>query len=193
MATKHFIYHIFNKKIGCTNNVTYRMRCQNVKEGEYEILEEHTCEFIASEREIELQKQYGYPIDRMPYWKILQWQSKSSTPQARQKAVANTDWDSVVAKSNFKQRFANVDWDKRNSKIDWKKAKAKVDQKERINKLIPLIQKPVEQWSLDGVFIKRWDNAVEAGKSINKLQSAISACCRGKQAYAYGFKWKFEN
>jgi hypothetical protein len=35
---------------------------------EWEILEEHTDIYIASEREIELQKEYGLPVDTVPYY-----------------------------------------------------------------------------------------------------------------------------
>jgi hypothetical protein len=201
--TKHYIYEIFGRKIGCTNNIAYRMRCQNVKEGEYRIIEEHTNSKTASFREIELQKQYGYPVDKIPYWKTLKMQKKSSSPQARKKAIANTDYKAIVKKTDYEARSAKVDWKARVAKVDWKAAVAKVDYKARtantdyearsikIKSKPRSYKKPVEQWSLDGVFIKQWDSAVEAGKSLNKLQSAISSCCREKQAYAYGYKWKF--
>jgi hypothetical protein len=201
--TKHYIYEIFGRKIGCTNNIAYRMRCQNVKEGEYRIIEEHTNAKTASFREIELQKQYGYPVDKIPYWKTLKMQKKSSSPQARKKAIANTDYKAIVKKTDYEARSAKVDWKARVAKVDWKAAVAKVDYKARtantdyearsikIKSKPRSYKKPVEQWSLDGVFIKQWDSAVEAGKSLNKLQSAISSCCREKQAYAYGYKWKF--
>jgi carbamoylphosphate synthase small subunit len=55
------IYHIKGIKIGCTKQLTRRMREQGFEE--YEILEEHDDIDVASKREIELQKQYGY-IDK---------------------------------------------------------------------------------------------------------------------------------
>jgi len=55
------IYHIPGVKIGCTKHLTRRMREQGFTE--YEILETHTDIDVASKREIELQKQYGY-IDK---------------------------------------------------------------------------------------------------------------------------------
>jgi len=85
---KHIIYHIFGRKIGCTQDLRYRMARQKVKEGEYEIIEYHTNAKVASEREIELQKQYGYPVDRIPYWKTLRNQNAKN-----RKLVAKTiDW-----------------------------------------------------------------------------------------------------
>jgi hypothetical protein len=63
---KYKIYHIPGKKIGCTTDIKTRMNAQKCTE--YEILEEHNDIFIASERELELQKLYGYRVDTMPYW-----------------------------------------------------------------------------------------------------------------------------
>ena len=85
---KHIIYHIFGRKIGCTKDLRYRMARQNVKEGEYEILEYHTNAKVASDREIELQKQYGYKVDRIPYWKTL----RNQNAKDRKKVAENIDW-----------------------------------------------------------------------------------------------------
>ena len=64
-----YIYHIPERnKIGATDNVEVRMKKHQWK-GFYEILETHTCEFKTSDREIELQKQYGYKVDKTPFWK----------------------------------------------------------------------------------------------------------------------------
>ena len=38
----------------------------------WEILEEHTDIYVASDREIELQKQYGLPVDKIPYWQSVE-------------------------------------------------------------------------------------------------------------------------
>lgn len=55
--------------------------------------------------------------------------------------------------------------------------------------------KPVYQYSLDGIFIKKWDSMTEAVISLGKTQSAvtyISACCRGKIRTALGYIWRRE-
>ena len=57
----YYIYHIPGIKIGCSVNPKRRVKAQ--KYNNYEIIEQHTDINIASEREIELQKQYGYKID----------------------------------------------------------------------------------------------------------------------------------
>ncbi len=71
----YYIYHIptfVHKngkigKIGCTERIDRRALDQGYQD--FEILEEHTCMREASRREIELQKQYNYPVDKVPYWK----------------------------------------------------------------------------------------------------------------------------
>lgn len=67
---KYSIYHIPTIKIGCSNEVDNRVKGQGYTE--YEILEEHDCIYKASDREMELQKQYGYPVDKIPYWQSIE-------------------------------------------------------------------------------------------------------------------------
>jgi len=71
----YYIYHIPGVKIGCTNNIDIRMIQQNFNS--WEILEEHTDIYLASDREQELQRQYGYPVDKVPYWKICNYNKSS--------------------------------------------------------------------------------------------------------------------
>ena len=62
----YYIYHIYGIKIGCSSEPEKRINDQGFTE--YEILEVHEDIHIASEREIELQKEYGYKVDKSPYW-----------------------------------------------------------------------------------------------------------------------------
>ena len=66
MNIKYYIYHIPGIKIGCTMYPKHRI-IKAQKYNNYEILEIHTDIKIASDREIELQKQYGYKIDTHRY------------------------------------------------------------------------------------------------------------------------------
>jgi hypothetical protein len=65
----HYIYHIPGVKIGATKQPEIRIKEQGFTE--YEILEQYEDVYITSKREIELQKQYGYRIDAIPYWQTL--------------------------------------------------------------------------------------------------------------------------
>jgi hypothetical protein len=81
---KYYIYHIptfLHKdgrigKIGCSEEPDARTNNQGYTD--YEILEEHECIYKASDRERELQKEYGYPVDSVPYFiSRRNWGSKA--------------------------------------------------------------------------------------------------------------------
>jgi NTP pyrophosphatase (non-canonical NTP hydrolase) len=64
----YYLYHIPGKKIGVTSNLNTRVTLiQGYKEGEYEVLESSKDINYISDREIELQKSYGYKVDRRKY------------------------------------------------------------------------------------------------------------------------------
>jgi len=64
----YYIYHIPGKKIGVTCDLNNRVTVQQgYKPDEYEILESSTDVDYISDREIELQKEYGYKVDHRLY------------------------------------------------------------------------------------------------------------------------------
>ena len=64
----YYLYHIPGKKIGVTRNLNTRVTLiQGYKENEYEVLEQSDDIDYISDREIELQKSYGYKIDLKKY------------------------------------------------------------------------------------------------------------------------------
>ena len=167
--SKHYIYEIFGRKIGATNDVERRMKEQKTKEGEYRIIEEHTNAKTCSIREIELQKEYNYPVDRIQYWKTLRNQKKATSEKANKKRVANRDWEAYSAKMDYKLKVINTDY------------RAKAEK----------CKKPINQFDLQGNFIKRWDSATDISKKLGLDNSNISQCCRGKYKTTYKFIWKY--
>ena len=64
----YYLYHIPGKKIGVTRDLNTRVTLiQGYKENEYEVLEQSKDIDYISDREIELQKSYGYKIDLKKY------------------------------------------------------------------------------------------------------------------------------
>jgi group I intron endonuclease len=53
--------------------------------------------------------------------------------------------------------------------------------------------KPVLQIDLEGNLIKEWDKILDIELELNFKNSNISACCKGRQKTAYGFKWKYRD
>jgi len=53
-------------------------------------------------------------------------------------------------------------------------------------------EKPVNQYNLQGNFIKTWKSQAEIQRVLGFHQSYISSACSGKQKTAYNFIWKFK-
>ncbi len=69
---KYFIYHIPGKKIGVTSNLNTRVTLtQGYSPNEYEVLDESEDIDYISDKEIELQKIYGYKTDRKKYNQLV--------------------------------------------------------------------------------------------------------------------------
>jgi len=64
----YYLYHIPGKKIGVTRNLNKRVtETQGYKPNEYEVLDHSEDISYISNREIELQKSYGYRVDQKLY------------------------------------------------------------------------------------------------------------------------------
>lgn len=91
----------------------------------------------------------------------------------------NDDWSVDLEKSNleFCDRFYNINYGTK---------------KERTKKRLietTKIRKPINQYALDGTFIKSWSSATEASLSLGLCCSHICKCCRGERKSCGGFKW----
>jgi len=78
----YYLYHIPGKKIGVTRDLNTRVTLiQGYKENEYEVLEQSDDIDYISDREIELQKSYGYKVDRKKYKNLFKKMKINVTEQ----------------------------------------------------------------------------------------------------------------
>ena len=78
----YYLYHIPGKKVGVTRNLNNRVTQQQGYEvTEYEVLDSSQDIDYISRREIELQKSYGYNVDRKPYNKLFNKMRINATEQ----------------------------------------------------------------------------------------------------------------
>ncbi len=78
----YYLYHIPGKKIGVTRDLNTRVTLiQGYKENEYEVLEQSEDINYISDREIELQKSYGYKKDRQLYKNLFNKMKINATEQ----------------------------------------------------------------------------------------------------------------
>ena len=52
--------------------------------------------------------------------------------------------------------------------------------------------KPIEQYDLEGKFIKEWDSAAQVERDLGFNHQNISKCCLGQQKTAYNYKWRYK-
>ena len=95
----YFIYHIPGIKIGCTSDLQTRMRVQSFTE--WEILEEHTDIYEASDREIQLQKDYGLPVDKMLYYQKISHLTNTGNKYPNRKCPWNVERNKQTRKLTF--------------------------------------------------------------------------------------------
>jgi len=78
----YYIYHIPGKKIGVTRDLNKRVTLvQGYKPDEYEVLDSSEDIEYISEKEIELQKSYGYKVDRRLYKNLFKKMKINPTEQ----------------------------------------------------------------------------------------------------------------
>jgi len=78
----YYLYHIPGKKIGVTRNLNNRVTLiQGYKKNEYEVLDQSEDIDYISDREIELQKSYGYRVDRKLYKNLFNKMKINPTDQ----------------------------------------------------------------------------------------------------------------
>ena len=78
----YYLYHIPGKKIGVTRDLNTRVTLiQGYKKNEYEVLEQSDDIDYISDREIELQKSYGYKVDRKLYKNLFNKMKINATEQ----------------------------------------------------------------------------------------------------------------
>jgi len=171
-------------KIGCTDDLLRRMKAQYATE--YEILETHSDIYIASQREIELQKQYGYPVDKTPYYKIAK--------------MFDTEACSRGGKKNI-ERLKKYTSDKEHQSIAGKKG-GLITGKKNVEsgqiyiaqqKSVELWKKSIIQFDRNGNKIKEWDSATDAARGLGLQATHITRVLKGRRNHTGGFFFQYKH
>ena len=165
---KYYIYHIEGVKIGCTINPNKRIRLQGYTK--YTILEIHTDINIASIRERELQKEYGYKVDSSDYYKQMKMVKAATKPSIRKKAIKNTNHKERATKAIETCNKLNWHWNK--------------EGKKNISVL---------QYDKNGNFIKEYTSIKLASETIGVSIGFITMVCKGRRKTAKGYVFNYKN
>lgn len=80
------------------------------------------------------------------------------------------------------KRFAPHESNRKNGKVCSAECKAKLNN-----------PKAIDQFTMDGVFIKTWQSARQISKELCVSHSNIIACCKGRQKSSVGYQWRYNN
>lgn len=82
--------------------------------------------------------------------------------------------------------------DNRKENLRWAPWELQAENKDK-EKIIKSLSKPVEQYTLDGVFVAVYPSMQEAFRQTGIPESSISSCCRGLYGFktAGGYIWKY--
>lgn len=87
--------------------------------------------------------------------------------------------------------ISEVPTDNRACNLEWCDAKYNNNYGSHNEKVALALSKPVEQYDLEGNYIRTWIGAKEAERQTGICNSHISQCCNGKRKTAGGFIWRF--
>jgi hypothetical protein len=62
-----------------------------------------------------------------------------------------------------------------------------------ISPVVYKAKKQVDQFSLDGIYLKTFDSISNAAKEINGFPGNIAKCCNGKRKSVKGYNWKYKS
>ena len=123
----YYLYHIPGKKIGVTRDLNNRVTLiQGYKPNEYEVLDQSDDIDYISDKEIELQKSYGYKVDRKLYKNLFNKMKINVTEQTstfpvplnklKGKLMDNLDLSWETEHGNLHISLQTIDWIMKNVK-----------------------------------------------------------------------------
>lgn len=90
--------------------------------------------------------------------------------------------------------YSNLYWGTQKDNMNDRKRENKyIVSTETIEKIIEQSSKPVNQYNLDGSFVRTWKSSVEASKVLNIDDSSIRKVCNGFKKSAGNYQWKTYN
>lgn len=87
----------------------------------------------------------------------------------------------------MKKLAQDHEWQKNNAEGAKKRAKDPEWRKNHAEAMRRTKSKPVNQYTLEGEYIKTWENATDAARELGISKCHISSCCHGKRKTAGGF------
>lgn len=115
----------------------------------------------------------GYEVDH-ENWNIVdnRLENLSYQPKEVNRARHNPEWQKNNAEAN-RRKAKDPEWKRKNAEAAKKRAK------------------PVDQYTLDGQFVRKWESIMDVERELGIDNRNISSCCSGKRKTTGGFVWRY--
>lgn len=77
--------------------------------------------------------------------------------------------------------------------LEWCTHEYNINYGTRTIRAIKSASKPIQQYSLDGNFIKEWNSLADASKELNISRGTLCSCLKGDIKSCGGYQWKYKN
>jgi hypothetical protein len=180
-------------KIGCTE-LEAQERVLQQGYIDFEILEEHTDIMIASNREIELQKQYGYPVDFVAYYKTRQIATQEGCIKGgkTQGPISGKIQGPKNVESGQLASLRTSEHQKKAGSAGGTKTaqSGKLAEARKIS--IKKLSKAVLVFKIDGTFIGEYESRNECARQLNIDRRNVGKVCLGKAKQTGGYVIKYK-
>lgn len=119
--------------------------------------------------------------------KSPQWLQNVS--EANKKKAQDTEWRKNQAEA-MKKLAQDPEWLRKNVEKNKKLSQDPEWQKKHAEGTRKACCKLVDQYTLDGTFVKTWESATDAAMELGLSKGNISKCCNGRGKSAGGFIWR---
>lgn len=107
------------------------------------------------------------------------------------KSMPDEDRNLIDLKELYINHKNENKYDNQFDNLEWCTAKYNSYYSDCIKKCSRAKEKPINQYDLNGNFIKRWNSINEASYGLNICQSLISKCVLGKRNKTHKFKFEY--
>ena len=188
----YYIYHIPGKKIGVTRDLNKRVTAiQGYTQNEYEILDASTDIDYISDKELKLQKHFGYKVDRQSYKNLVKRMKINVTEQTTtfpvpldklsENLFSNIGLKWETSFGEFEINAQSLQWILSNAKVSmYDKERSYIYNKafhENINKKIsPISFSDIRDWANERNIIEKGDaktQLIKLYEETGELSEAI--------------------
>lgn len=127
--------------------------------------------------------------NRKGYLTVTLWKDKKSYTKIVHILVAKA----FIPNPNNFETVNHIDENKENNfetNLEWCSYKFNNNYGTRNERISQSLSKKINQFDLNGTFIKQWKNSIEAGDSLGIDSSSIRKCCLKQQKTCGGYIWK---